>query len=70
MSKLNDLMFYFLQVPVLSPLEGHIYLKLKCQVDSSVEEKGFLVRCSLQIPSVEITGSIKCSHFLISRVYL
>uniref|UniRef100_A0A8C0BXW8 Anillin n=1 Tax=Buteo japonicus TaxID=224669 RepID=A0A8C0BXW8_9AVES len=42
MSKLNDLMFYFLQVPVLSPLEGHIYLKLKCQVDSSVEEKGFL----------------------------
>ncbi|XP_065521435.1 anillin [Lathamus discolor] len=30
------------QVPFLSPLEGHIYLKLKCQVDSSVEEKGFL----------------------------
>uniref|UniRef100_A0A8C9LG30 Anillin actin binding protein n=1 Tax=Pavo cristatus TaxID=9049 RepID=A0A8C9LG30_PAVCR len=30
------------KVPVLSPLEGHIYLKLKCQVDSSVEEKGFL----------------------------
>uniref|UniRef100_A0A8D0KV62 Anillin n=1 Tax=Strix occidentalis caurina TaxID=311401 RepID=A0A8D0KV62_STROC len=29
-------------VPFLSPLEGHIYLKLKCQVDSSVEEKGFL----------------------------
>lgn len=70
MSKLNDLMFYFLQVPVLSPLEGHIYLKLKCQVDSSVEEKGFLVRYSLQIPSLEITGPIKCSHFLISHVYL
>ncbi|XP_068008840.1 anillin isoform X2 [Melanerpes formicivorus] len=30
------------KVPFLSPLEGHIYLKLKCQVDSSVEEKGFL----------------------------
>ncbi|XP_030358098.1 anillin isoform X1 [Strigops habroptila] len=30
------------QVPFLSPLEGHIYLKLKCQVDSTVEEKGFL----------------------------
>ncbi|XP_064362624.1 anillin isoform X2 [Dromaius novaehollandiae] len=29
-------------VPFLSPLEGDIYLKLKCQVDSSVEEKGFL----------------------------
>uniref|UniRef100_A0A8C0FLI0 Anillin n=1 Tax=Bubo bubo TaxID=30461 RepID=A0A8C0FLI0_BUBBB len=32
----------FIYVPFLSPLEGHIYLKLKCQVDSSVEEKGFL----------------------------
>lgn len=31
------------QVPFLSPLEGHIYLKIKCQVDSSVEERGFLV---------------------------
>ncbi|NXG46112.1 ANLN protein, partial [Psilopogon haemacephalus] len=30
------------KVPFLSPLEGHIYLKLKCQVDSSVEERGFL----------------------------
>lgn len=31
------------QVPFLSPLEGHIYLKIKCQVNSSVEERGFLV---------------------------
>ncbi|XP_062353267.1 anillin [Cinclus cinclus] len=30
------------KVPFLSPLEGHLYLKLKCQVDSLVEEKGFL----------------------------
>nr|XP_006124123.1 anillin isoform X2 [Pelodiscus sinensis] len=30
------------KVPFLSSLEGHIYLKLKCQVDSFVEEKGFL----------------------------
>ncbi|KAM7176717.1 anillin isoform 2-T2 [Macrochelys suwanniensis] len=30
------------KVPFLSPLEGHIHLKLKCQVDSFVEEKGFL----------------------------
>ncbi|XP_048695165.1 anillin isoform X3 [Caretta caretta] len=30
------------KVPFLSPLEGHIHLKLKCQVDSCVEEKGFL----------------------------
>lgn len=54
--------FTFLQVPVLSPLEGHIYLKLKCQVDSSVEEKGFLVRYSLQIPSSEISLT-KYSHY-------
>lgn len=32
-----------LQVPFLSPLEGHIYLKIKCQVNSSIEERGFLV---------------------------
>ncbi|XP_075068662.1 anillin [Mixophyes fleayi] len=30
------------KVPFLAPLEGHIYLKLKCQVNSFVEEKGFL----------------------------
>uniref|UniRef100_A0A8C3BEL0 Anillin n=1 Tax=Cairina moschata TaxID=8855 RepID=A0A8C3BEL0_CAIMO len=40
----RELLNYMFQdkVPVLSPLEGHIYLKLKCQVDSSAEEKGFL----------------------------
>ncbi|XP_072709770.1 anillin isoform X3 [Ciconia boyciana] len=40
----KELLDYMFQdkVPFLSPLEGHIYLKLKCQVDSSVEEKGFL----------------------------
>ncbi|XP_052610758.1 anillin isoform X3 [Peromyscus californicus insignis] len=30
------------KVPFLSPLEGHICLKISCQVNSSVEEKGFL----------------------------
>lgn len=30
------------KVPFLSPLEGHICLKLKCQVNSFVEERGFL----------------------------
>ncbi|KAH0627182.1 hypothetical protein JD844_002643 [Phrynosoma platyrhinos] len=30
------------QVAFLSPLEGHIYLKIKCQIDSCVEERGFL----------------------------
>ncbi|KAM9387160.1 anillin [Phaethornis superciliosus] len=40
----KELLGYMFQdkVPFLSPLEGHIYLKLKCQVDCSVEEKGFL----------------------------
>ncbi|XP_075601575.1 anillin isoform X1 [Balearica regulorum gibbericeps] len=40
----KELLGYMFQdkVPFLSPLEGHIYLKLKCQVDSLVEEKGFL----------------------------
>ncbi|XP_032641339.1 anillin isoform X3 [Chelonoidis abingdonii] len=39
--ELLDFMFQD-KVPFLSPLEGHIHLKLKCQVDSFVEEKGFL----------------------------
>ncbi|XP_062985706.1 anillin [Elgaria multicarinata webbii] len=30
------------KVPFLSSLEGHIYLKIKCQIDSCVEERGFL----------------------------
>ncbi|XP_035175131.1 anillin [Oxyura jamaicensis] len=42
LSSVGNAKFALEKVPVLSPLEGHIYLKLKCQVDSSVEEKGFL----------------------------
>ncbi|NXP44254.1 ANLN protein, partial [Heliornis fulica] len=42
LSSVGSVKFLLDKVPVLSPLEGHIYLKLKCQVDSSVEEKGFL----------------------------
>ncbi|XP_028673971.2 anillin isoform X1 [Erpetoichthys calabaricus] len=30
------------KVPFLSPIEGHVYLKLQCQVGSSIEERGFL----------------------------
>ncbi|XP_044102301.1 anillin isoform X2 [Neovison vison] len=42
--KERELLGYMFQekVPFLSPLEGHIYLKIKCQVNSSVEERGFL----------------------------
>ncbi|NXI96791.1 ANLN protein, partial [Psophia crepitans] len=42
LSSVGSSKFALDKVPFLSPLEGHIYLKLKCQVDSSVEEKGFL----------------------------
>ncbi|XP_029399606.1 anillin isoform X1 [Mus pahari] len=40
----QELLGYLFQekVPFLSPLEGHICLKLSCQVSSAVEEKGFL----------------------------
>ncbi|MBN3305670.1 ANLN protein, partial [Amia calva] len=37
---LGDMFDY--KVPFLCPLEGHIYLKLQCQVGSSIEERGFL----------------------------
>ncbi|KAJ0054757.1 hypothetical protein NL108_001387 [Boleophthalmus pectinirostris] len=30
------------KVPFLCPLEGHIYMKLQCEVGSNVEERGFL----------------------------
>ncbi|XP_058534039.1 anillin isoform X2 [Ochotona princeps] len=42
--KERELLGYLFQekVPFLSPLEGHIYLKIKCQVNSNVEERGFL----------------------------
>nr|XP_033786099.1 anillin isoform X2 [Geotrypetes seraphini] len=42
LSSIGSSKFTLDKVPFLSPLEGHIYLKLKCQVDSSVEERGFL----------------------------
>ncbi|XP_053570388.1 anillin [Bombina bombina] len=42
LSSVGSNKFLLEKVPFLSPLEGHIYLKLKCQVDSSVEERGFL----------------------------
>ncbi|NWU09682.1 ANLN protein, partial [Cephalopterus ornatus] len=42
LSSVGNAKFALDKVPFLSPLEGHIYLKLKCQVDSLVEEKGFL----------------------------
>ncbi|XP_060753432.1 anillin isoform X3 [Tachysurus vachellii] len=30
------------KVPFLCPLEGHIYLRIQCEVDSHVQERGFL----------------------------
>ncbi|XP_069469362.1 anillin isoform X3 [Ambystoma mexicanum] len=42
LSSIGNNKFALDKVPFLSPLEGHIYLKLKCKVDSFVEEKGFL----------------------------
>ncbi|KAK3511983.1 hypothetical protein QTP70_027648 [Hemibagrus guttatus] len=30
------------KVPFLCPLEGHIYLRMQCEVDSHVQERGFL----------------------------
>ncbi|NXI49874.1 ANLN protein, partial [Chloroceryle aenea] len=42
LSSVGNAKFALDKVPFLSHLEGHIYLKLKCQVDSCVEEKGFL----------------------------
>ncbi|KAM3858199.1 anillin [Diretmus argenteus] len=40
-SELLSGMFHY-KVPFLCPLEGHIHLKMQCEVGSKVEEKGFL----------------------------
>ncbi|KAM4705099.1 anillin [Rhinophrynus dorsalis] len=42
LSSIGSNKFLLDKVPFLSPLEGHISLKLKCQINSFVEEKGFL----------------------------
>lgn len=42
LSSVGNTKFALDKVPFLSPLEGHIYLKIKCQVNSNVEERGFL----------------------------
>ncbi|XP_021483120.1 anillin isoform X2 [Meriones unguiculatus] len=42
LSSVGETKFALDKVPFLSPLEGHICLKISCQVNSSVEEKGFL----------------------------
>ncbi|XP_076975856.1 anillin isoform X3 [Tamandua tetradactyla] len=42
LSSVGNTKFALDKVPFLSSLEGHIYLKIKCQVNSRVEEKGFL----------------------------
>ncbi|XP_061443589.1 anillin isoform X2 [Rhineura floridana] len=42
LSSVGSTKFLLDKVPFLSPLEGHIYLKIKCQIDSCVEERGFL----------------------------
>lgn len=42
LSSVGDTKFALDKVPFLSPLEGHICLKISCQVNSTVEEKGFL----------------------------
>ncbi|XP_034266881.1 anillin isoform X2 [Pantherophis guttatus] len=42
LSSVGSTKFLLDKVPFLSPLEGHIHLKVKCQIDSGVEERGFL----------------------------
>ncbi|XP_063160106.1 anillin [Candoia aspera] len=42
LSSVGSTKFLLDKVPFLSPLEGHIHLKIKCQIDSCVEERGFL----------------------------
>lgn len=42
LSSIGKNKFQLEKVPFLCPLEGHIYLKMQCEVGSKVEERGFL----------------------------
>ncbi|KAJ6662023.1 hypothetical protein lerEdw1_012870 [Lerista edwardsae] len=42
LSSVGSTKFLLDKIPFLSPLEGHIHLKIKCHIDSCVEERGFL----------------------------
>ncbi|XP_072416812.1 anillin [Chiloscyllium punctatum] len=42
LSSVGSTKFQLEKVPFLSPLEGHIYVKLQCQIGSTIEERGFL----------------------------
>lgn len=42
LSSIGKAQFPLEKVPFLCPLEGHIYLKMHCEVGSKVEERGFL----------------------------
>ncbi|KAM7383764.1 hypothetical protein PAMA_011222 [Pampus argenteus] len=42
LSSIGKTKFHLEKVPFLCPLEGHIYLKMQCEVGSKVEERGFL----------------------------
>uniref|UniRef100_A0A3Q4HTC8 Anillin n=1 Tax=Neolamprologus brichardi TaxID=32507 RepID=A0A3Q4HTC8_NEOBR len=42
LASIGKTQFALEKVPFLCPLEGHIYLKLHCEVGSKVEERGFL----------------------------
>ncbi|KAM8840454.1 anillin [Spinachia spinachia] len=42
LSSIGNNKFPLEKVPFLCPLEGHVYLKMQCEVGSKVEEKGFL----------------------------
>ncbi|XP_068603744.1 anillin [Brachionichthys hirsutus] len=42
LSSVGESRFLLEKVPFLCPLEGHVYLKMQCEVGSKVEERGFL----------------------------
>nr|XP_061838355.1 anillin-like isoform X1 [Nerophis lumbriciformis]XP_061838356.1 anillin-like isoform X2 [Nerophis lumbriciformis] len=42
LSSIGKSKFPLEKVPFLCPLEGHVYLKMQCEVGCNVEEKGFL----------------------------
>lgn len=51
-------------MPFLCPLEGHIHLKLQCDVGSRVEERGFLVSVTLLCTCVRL-----CVDVLMKNIF-
>lgn len=64
-------LYFGFKVPFLCPLEGHIYLKMQCEVGSKVEGKGFLVSASISNHhhTSEVASNAEVGSGLLTQIF-